>query len=186
MFCSNECRNEYEQRTARYNDLSRDSLFDNLKKALDIAGSYRELSRIYSDTTKRTVFDYDFSKPNDETTKLNMLKCVVSLEKYQLEEACDASKSLKIVSRILQEKLKSVKMSRRNKKIIIEFSRRNYLISWYYMFLYSGLSASIPIFLPLVNHSCDPNIDIVTVKGRLVAVVNRPLLAGDQIFLSTK
>lgn len=182
MFCSNDCRNEYEQRTARYSELSTDAIFDNLKKALDIVGGYKELSRIYCDPPKRTVFDYDFSKPNDKTTKLNMLKCVASLEKCEL----DPSEALKTTKLRIVELLKSVKMSSRNKKIIVDFCYQNFLITCYYTFEFLNFTTAIPIFLPLINHSCDPNIDILNVEGRFVALVNRPLKAGDQIFLATE
>lgn len=184
MFCSNDCRNEYDQRSQRYSEIPRGSALESMKRALDISGSYEELSRIYFNPANKTVFDYDFSNPNDETTKRNKLKCIASLKRTQFG---DNSLSAQFVSTlaILSERLESLNIPSRNKEIIIEFRKQNLLITMFNSFTLSGSITTIPIFLPLVNHSCDPNIDIVNVENCFVAVVNRPLKAGDQIFTTT-
>lgn len=78
--------------------------------------------------------------------------------------------------------LEVAKIPSRHKAILMEFFRRYFLISVYNGINLKEITAAIPIFSSLINHSCDPNIDVTIADGRVVAIVNRPVKAGDQLF----
>lgn len=180
MFCSITCSNLSESNE----EFFKGNLFCTINKALSISGGYEELREVYVKPTKHSVFDFDLSNPNDAETKLNMLKCAASLiicKKYSKTDA-ECVEQIRFAYQVPQiDQLPS-----RKKEIAMEFLQRHSRIRLHNGFTLKMNNYALPIFLPLINRSCDPNIDTCDAYGHLVAIVNRPLRAGYQLFVANE
>lgn len=180
MYCSTACEEEYARINELHADLPDNILFTTTRKALSICGGYDELNEAYFDTTKRTVFDYDFSDPNDSEVNLKRFKCVASLRQIEIN-------TIELLGKLMPEiiqysiLLKTMNLPSHHESILNKFFKKSLQIASCNA-LSLKFSYALLIFLPLINHSCDPNIDVIYVDGHYAAIVNRPLKAGDQLY----
>lgn len=181
MFCSVACVDEYHRMKDSCDDLPSNTIFDSPNKAIFYSGGYDELREIYADRVSRNVFDCDLSDPNNPETRVTMVQCAASLKEYQLDTS-ETSEKVRSALSEFEDLLQLAKIPSRHKGILMIFYRRNFLMTVYNGVNDKMINQALPIFSSLINHSCDPNIDICISDGRIVAVVNRPVKADDQIF----
>lgn len=176
MYCSELCLKESKQITESQSELKGYHILNVLKKVLYMSGGYEELHTIFADSAKQTIFDYDLSDLNNSDTKLGLMKCVAALKEHPSQ-----SNSTDFTGEILKFNLPN-----RKTEIILEFYRRVGLIGKLNGIKAKDICLGIPLFRSLMNRSCDPNIDTITVDGRFMLVVNRPVKAGEQLFVLSK
>lgn len=189
MFCSQFCLQEFRQRAEKFSDLPLygHPLHEIIYKALEISGGYEELASIYSDPKPSTIFDYDLSNPDDPETQRNLLRCAASLRQYEL----DSTDYSKVVNAEIQECLRFVnamKISSRSKDVLNLFARRFTLItakSGVGVVLKKVNHGRLVLFvIPLLNHSCDPNVAAAHENREKAVIVKKPIKAGEQLFMS--
>jgi hypothetical protein len=176
MFCSTDCREDYYSKTI---DMTF-AMEDDMKLLSEVAvpfGGYKELDDfiINKDLKElnKTIFDYDLSDPEDPDYRKKLMMCFLSLQArdgHEVEEAtCEI---FNFVSKKTATYLMSLQIS--NSK------------EHYYQEEYLGLSRSdgvyVSLFRSLINHSCLKNVNFISIGNKNVAVVIRPIKAGEQIF----
>lgn len=176
MYCSEFCLNESKQIAESQVEMKGYHILNVVKKALYMSGGYEELHTVFADSAKQTIFDYDLSDRNNSDTKFGMIKCVAALKEHPTQP-----NSSHFVEEILKFNLPN-----RKTEIILEFYRRIDLIGKLNGIKAKDICLGIPLFTSLLNRSCDPNIDTITVDGRFMLVVNRPVKKGEQLFILSK
>lgn len=202
MFCSEECQ---KKETLHHNSripfcmpehIRQD--FSMVDESLKIAGSLNDLLGLIEEEPK-TVFDFDFSDPDDPSRDKNLLIAVNSLFK---------GSSLPITWSDFEDQLLTIispdqmPQTKDKKNLMIEFIKNQerirdanafQMIDYNYRDLpgvdfeaecsFKKIGSGIFPFTSLFNHSCYPNCFFVPVDNKMVLVVTRPIKAGEQIFL---
>lgn len=179
MFCSQRCYDELYGRVEKFEPMEHKKfLFPVMLNALDFSGGVEELDSMMLEVKASTVFDYDWSKPEDPETKRNILKCLLSLQqKREIPPGMTAS---------ADEYVKAIKANKRTAEVL-----KRFFLRYQHICHLNGIHVVKEddrqgfvtlLFGSLFNHSCDANLRILEVDGQFVAVVSRPIAAGDQIF----
>lgn len=207
MFCSENCKEQAHTPdlmighfTAEFLKFTKASGLDSdpyfykfpcllLAKFLKIAGSIEDLQRLLKDPLNRTAFDIDWSDPYDEDFEKNKLIVFLSLyrgaEKQRNEFALTAAKLA----------LKGAPISHEQQEFLaVLFSLM------FNIYKYNGISTAaitfgggrnfeevgrtILLLGSMFNHSCDPNLIATFYDNKFVFVVNRPIKAESQLFVS--
>ena len=145
---------------------------------------------LLADDTKKTVFDFDLSNPNDPMYKKNLLLAVLGLSRT-------VGSIVEVMSSLIIHPSSSERVN------LLSKCASKYLGIWatdafhmhedmremsgpgvgMYDFSETIGSGIFP-FMSLLNHSCYPNVNHVTVDNKYVLTVTRPIKAGEQIFVS--
>ena len=185
MFCSKQCLNldvphkaSCTSVTSQQHEISRNFLF----RSIEILGSLDAMYDVSKSDSKKTVFDFDFSNPNDPMYDKNLLVAVFGLSRIVEVE--------RQKTKIDQNLSEQEKLSR---KCSIDYLRiwstnsfylnQNLSKSVEYEFA-SSIGSGIFPFMSLLNHSCYPNVTHITVDNKNVLTVSRPIKAGEQIFIT--
>lgn len=191
MFCSNECLDEGSRQIRKCNELnlSCESFpFDyrlNVMKALDFSNGLKDLEDIYTDQTSTTVFDCDFSNTSDPKMRRDMLKCAASLRKREQDDS-DLIRSIKMASMMISEVSSSVTISTILSNFIKCQGAINECNNIVVQFKEEFQGAALFLFGSLLNHSCDPSVEMFYIDSSIVTFVNRPIKSGQQLFLNYK
>lgn len=198
MFCSTSCLESatqvflHPENVSRMHDIKQRMLFEALAVC---GGSFDKLKELMDDTelTRKTIFDFDLSDPDDPLYKYNLLLSINSL--VQASNVSDE------VARYLSNHpvLDTLK-TQHEKEIAKDFLLRSFKMLTVNSF---GIEWVIPAkptdfnkdsvntklagdglcqFGSLINHSCSPNIDRLFVDNKFVFYVRRPILKGQQLF----
>lgn len=192
MFCSQTCLDESFDRAEKFKSFPFSNyslsspLITSMFKALDFAGGPEELHEIYTDPTPRSIFDFDVSNPNDPETRRNLLKCAAALKENPFNSSA-TSKHLETATEQILEGLTSSNEPARTVEII-----RNFVLRYTRINVCNAMGIEqkdgkhaniLFVFSSLINHSCDPNVQVVNVDGSIAMVVIKPIKAGDQLFI---
>lgn len=207
MYCSRECRIEYEK-FIHHVECGKKPLppvlvvcTKMLLAAVDIAGSFKALMELLKYFKHQTVFDFDLRKSADPlyngVYKRNLLTIVNSMA---------MSEHSKIV---ISEKMKAtfdfppfdlLWKTGDEREMVIDFFHNQLRIHntnqlemgehtlvtdfdqsyWFAKTIGTGLCP----FASLFNHSCDANVKRTCVDNKIVFVVGKPISAGEQLFIS--
>lgn len=158
-------------------------------------GSFEKLKELMEETEleKKTIFDFDFSDPNDPHYKHNLLLSIISL--VQASKVSD-----EVVRYLSNHPVLDTLKSQADKDIAKDFLLRSFKMLTVNSF---GIEWVVPAkptdfnkesvntklagdglcqFGSLINHSCSPNIDRLFVDNKFVFYVRRPILKGQQLF----
>lgn len=161
-----------------------------------IAGSEEQLIELLKDVEPKTVFDFDLSDPRDPLYEKNLLVSVNSLATNALTES-----ETDFIDQATQEEFKGMRtdeekvflrrfitsqysLEQRNGHLMRKYARVFENPETIRDFFDKPFGRGVGPFTSLFNHSCDPNVTAVTVDNKFVIVVNRPVKAGEQLFMS--
>lgn len=125
----------------------------------------------------KTVFDFDFSNPDDPSYEINLLTALNGLWRDESQEMNENDLKELLNVAIVNAEPKTVEERKKLKNFIIhqyQIYAANYEV-------FAGSHAGIFLLKPLLSHSCIPNVDRVKFGNKLVLYVSRPIKAGSQI-----
>lgn len=183
MYCSEECR----QKAAPTHLSEKFTLFGNgyfkasikmQREAVSIAGGVKELFQLLEGNENKTVFDLDFSKPEDGSYEKNKLIALNGLHRGTMKDTKWTPKDFLENSPIF-DKTRTAK----ERKKLLEFAIDQFKIVRVNLshFKGAGNSDGIYPFTSLLNHSCFPDVQPFKFGDKLALVVVRPIKAGAQI-----
>lgn len=197
MFCSEGCK---ENDTYHHIPCSRGSscfvsncVLRLKHKVLQIAGSTQQMIDIITKGRKsnKTVFNYDLSVQRDSEYKKKLLRAVSMLS----EARSGAAKSLKEFTRAELLEGMSASSFEEEELLLKAIGKIFNIYSTNSFTLYENskttnfltevvVGAGLFPFLSLLNHSCDPNMSVITFDNKSVLISKRPIKAGEQLFVS--
>jgi len=158
--------------------------------------SVEEMRAIHSSQERKTIFDVGLSDSESPEQRENRLKCFLSL--YDKPANPDPIRKF-INSSYIKQRLHAMDIPKSpwNVEFFLKFYNR-------IMDIYDSNSVSmhtmnieehkkgecnifgkaILLFGSFFNHSCDPNVDAICYENKFVYAVNRPVKAGEQLFVS--
>lgn len=200
MYCSDECKVQHEKFIHHVECLKKPLpsvlivCTKMLLTAVSIAGSLAKLRHLLGDSPPKTVFDCDLSCSDNERNLLLVVNSMAMSEHSKI---------------VITEKMKatfnhppfdSLWHSDEEREFLIECFHSQLRIHntnqlemgehtlevtddqtfWFVKTIGSGLCP----FASLFNHSCDANVKRTCVDNKIAFVVAKPVLAGEQLFLS--
>ena len=199
MYCSHSCRREANKGFHQYEcgilQLLNETgnwrmplrcFFD----ALSICGGYiEELERVVKvcANSSPTVFNFDFSNPKSFKNKQYLMMCMLSLTN-------NVEVNIHDFSHLFQHHPKLIELWSTHRLFIEKFLQRMMQVEILNFHGIKGraLNRNKPYrtclgdggyaFCSLINHSCCPNVMRIVVENRMVLVVERPIMKGEQIF----
>lgn len=184
MYCSSECK---KKDIVHLNDAYGKSpdklLWTTIKLLIEsfrIAGGVDQLLQLLerSGDQERTIFDFDWSIPDDSSYEQKMLIALNGLCK-------DYNETVEVNPEVL---LNIPPIKERQRSPDEKHQLLSYIIKLYMIISTNTLKDSsdrlqgIYLFQSLLNHSCLPNVDCIPFEDQLVVVATRPIKAGEQIF----
>lgn len=175
MFCSKACRSKDFHQILCV--LCQDGYQSNFVEKM-VYGTIRIMEsesaalKLISEQEKKTVFDFDLSKPESKDYETKMLKIVNSLSKTTTVDSENSSYDPRM--RLFHHFHKIANINS------FEFAEFSYGAEKLADVMGSGIFA----FASLLNHSCYPNVIHAMVEGKMVLIVARPIKAGEQIFIT--
>lgn len=167
MFCSQACIAEYSRLCKKFSvpeEIGIDSF-----QILDLSGGGGHQYSILAEASKTSIFDYDFRELKNQETKRNILRCLNSFHPKSVEQD-DEFRETGEMNDDIKNLERFCRIFHRN-KISLVLKEEN-----------TGFT--ILLFGSLLNHSCDPNVNLVEIDGKFFTVVCQPIEAGDQLFVS--
>ena len=158
-------------------------------QSLAIAGSIKRLREIFESSERKTIFDFDMRGQDQQSKDLIYLTIVNSMRQtsdtlIKNPNEISASDYLRLIGQ--KHFMKSNKDRKDLKKYLV------FLLSIDYV-NYAGIKSYQNVglfdghcFLPfgfLFNHSCDPNVEFLSIDDKTVIVVINPVRKGDQLFV---
>lgn len=200
MFCSTECieiatKTFFRTETKlRMHDIKQRMFFE----ALDICGgSFTKLNQLMdaTDLSKRTIFDFDLTNPNDSLYKYNLLMSIMSLSQianvsdevvrylahHPLLDTIEDPVDKEIAKRFLLHCFRILTVNAFGIEWLVPARPRDFTKDTIITKLAGDALCS---FGSLMNHSCIPNVDRVFVDNRFVFFVRRPINKGQQLFIT--
>lgn len=165
-------------------------------EALIICGSFGKLKNLIEDPelSTKTIFDFDFSNPNDPLYKYNMLLAFHGLSPGPILEDMEYIKNHPLLIMLKNEDERNIA-----KAFMLRVFRiltiNSLGLDWYApvenedKHLISAIdrvkvgSGLLP-FGALLNHSCVQNVDRLVVDNKFVFFVRRPIQKGEQLFIT--
>jgi SET domain len=158
-------------------------------------GSYDKLKQLMIDPelSNKTIFDFDFSNPDDPLYKFHQLVAFNGLQQDR-----ETNEKEKIESHPMLNLMKSSKERKICQEALMRVSRLKTANSFCMEFLLpiikddskpeadpTKLDFGLGIFLfaSLFNHSCNPNIERVSVENKMVIMVRLPVRKDQQLFI---
>ena len=161
------------------------------------AGGEDKLMALVDNEETRTLFDFDWSNPDDPLYEKNLLLAVNGLSKASTPFMTFGTDILKHFKPIADKPRSPDQI-----QFLLKFIKNQstiYLTNAYEMKKFERekvgpgrarqlydkpVGSGLFLFSSLLNHSCYSNVTRVTVENKLVLVVARPIKAGEQIFIS--
>lgn len=158
-------------------------------QSLNVAGSIKELQALTENPVRKTVFDFDLTDMNNPETRKNVLTLMCSL--HQEEADKERLKRLREVAHFnVFSTMGHVCKTPEEKKIVEKFcyramvlSSRNSIVMGPSDVPEGEFGSAIMFFGSLLNHSCDPNTYLFNYDNKFVTITNRPIKAGEQLFI---
>lgn len=175
MFCSEECKKKIYGR-ALYN--KEDIVRADIKLLSDIVepfGSVENFDKFMQQVDvkelNKTIFDFDLNDPEDPEYKKKMVMCLLSL--------CTNDRILEFDCKIRK------KISEKAAEHILSI----YNLNFWYARVTNAVShdfvcgIQLPLFTSLINFSCVRNAYFFLAENKQVTIIQKPIKAGEQIFL---
>lgn len=148
-----------------------------LLEAKRIAGSVERILQIVSRCRPTTIFDYDWSDPEDSWLEFKKLVALFSLSK-NCNEAVEVNEEVLLNIPFI----KRAQLTPNKQRYLIEL-----IVMLNKIILCNTLKdpkrfRGIFLFQSLLNHSCLPNVDCIPFENKLAIVVSRPIETGEQLF----
>jgi SET domain len=181
MFCSEECMDIATFSFLPVCDqINIDFTQRVLLQSLSVCGgNFEKLQQLTNDPelSNKTVFDFDFSNPDDPRYNFHMLVSINSLKKSQLKlmKDMDSFKQHPVLQLVKTQEQKSIA-----RNFIIHIRRIRFLNA----FSMPGDGSGLFAFSSLLNHSCIPNVSWSIMDNKMVLMVIRPVLVGQQLFIT--
>ncbi|XP_070491048.1 SET and MYND domain-containing protein DDB_G0273589-like [Chironomus tepperi] len=177
MFCSPACRDDVYCKAINIDTI----VSADVKILSDIAKAFGDLKKfddfmLNTDLTdlNKTIFDFDFSNPNDPDYQKNLMICFLSLSANDHDQDFGhCSDIFNYVSKKAAQRIIDVfRLNRRMSYILV--NKNEYL----------EVGCHVSLFASLANHSCLSNAYTVLVDNKIATVIQHPVKAGEQIFLN--
>lgn len=148
-----------------------------------IAGNFEKLESLFYENSK-TIFDFDLNDVQQVESQTNLLKCAVSLiggttskvdkniEIFKLMLGSRNDKERAFFVRFIDHLMNVCQKTQFSLNIFDEVAGR-----------FEKIGNCLLPFGGLINHSCDPNLFWISVEGKFVYIVAKPIRAGEQLFL---
>lgn len=189
MFCSDECKKstihgrECKASGNRMDTLEELLLQRMFYQSIDVCGSVDELkSLVSSETTAKTILDYDFADTTAEVNKKKIIQSVSGLDKRDPVTHDAYLRFKKVIDRLI------------NETDATDDFLNNYLISclqsltvnfFHFQWDASGDAEAKGLVLcalsAFFSHSCDPNMEKIDVDNKFIFVARKPIKAGEQL-----
>jgi SET domain len=160
------------------------SILPSILKALDSSKGYEDLEAIYTDSKSTTVFDYDLRDLENPETKRNLLKCTASLKGREKDDTFISNILLSVCEQF--NEIIPENIPKTSAEILRHFFNRHTLIGASNVMGSPAGGRAYLAFSSLLNHSCDPNIQLTWFDSKATLVTNRPVRAGGQLFIAYK
>lgn len=187
MFCSDNCRSETDKKFNCKSELIENCLTGNdinqkmirvMSDAMNAAGSFEDLKTLVESSEDKSLYDFDFSDLTDVQLKKIVLTCVTSLipkQDFGIVEYLKGALNL-------PEGDKKEFFVKFIARIILNYMRNGVKLP--------GRESASPdgglllAFVPMINHSCDPNLYANFVDNICIITVSRPIASGEQLFVN--
>ena len=176
MFCSVACRNDVYSKAININSVvSADiKILSDIVDVFGTVGKFNDfILDTYPDELTKTIFDYDFSNPEDPDYKNNLMICFLSLTTNEHHEYGHCSDIFNYLCDEAAQRILSI-FNLNRKKSYVFVNRNEYL----------EVGCHISLFASLINHSCLNNAFTVLVDNKIATVIQHPVKAGEQIFFN--
>jgi hypothetical protein len=174
MFCSTACKEDFY---SKIGNMKKDILCADVKLLFDVAGIFGSvkafddyINRTDLKTLNKTIFDYDFSDPEDPDFKDKLLNCFLSLSTNTNPSEHDRH-IRKYVSKKASDHLLSI-YNLNQKEMKVHDGSKNMFVRGH----------TVSLFASLINHACVRNAQIISVENKAVTILINPVKAGEQIF----
>lgn len=180
MFCSKECNEKAAllHLTDGFAENCSEKFKNLLKMLLEayrVAGGTAKM--LESIKEGKTIFDFDFSNPDDPSYEMYLLIALNGLWRDESQEI--DGNDLKELLNVAMVNAKPKTAEERKK--LKDFIKHQYQIYAANFEVFAGSHGGIFLLKPLLSHSCIPNVDRVKLGNKLVLYVSRPIKAGSQI-----
>ena len=141
-------------------------------------GSVENVNNFIQDTDlkvlNKTIFDYDWTDPNDPDYKKNLMTCLLSLSTNDrpIEDSCDIRKY--VSEKTVQHLLSIIHMNHKTSPYLVNEANE---MGW-------NVGHYISLFVSLINHSCYSNVFSTNLNEKVFTVVFKAIKKGEQIFLN--
>lgn len=176
MFCSAACRDDLYCKAINIDGI----VSVDVKILSDIAkafGGVKNFDSFMLNTDpadlEKTIFDFDFSNPEDPEHHKNLMICLLSLSSIDHPDFGECADIHHYLSEVAAKKVLGVFNS--NKKRSQVFVNKNE---------YLDIGCHVSLFASLVNHSCLNNAFTVLVDNKVATIIQQPIKAGEQIFFN--
>lgn len=201
MYCSESCKLEHEKIIHRLEcdgEPFTESLAMATKmtlNALSVAGSVENLRNLLKSSTFKTVYDLDLNGAVDELYKKNAILAINALTTVRETDYTKTNpmnelfkkSPFDLLLKTEDDRIFMKKFARDQLRILDtnlydmkEHSRVNKTSQTFGQSIGSGLF----LFASLFSHSCDALVKRITVDNRIAFVVVRPVVAGEQVYIS--
>lgn len=187
MFCSEKCRSETDKKFNFKDELVQNCLTGSdinqkmiriMSDAMDAAGSFEDLKALVESSDDKSLFDFDFSDLSDTQLTKTVLTCVNALipkQDFGITDYLQGALCLPAGDK---------------KDFFVNFIARIILIYMRNGVKLPGREAASPdgglllAFVPMINHSCDPNLYANFVDNKCIITVLKPIATGEQLFVN--
>lgn len=193
MFCSKECylkdtvhQLKHDEPETKNFDRRPESFrlaFRMQTLAFQIAGELDYTFNLIKNAGNKTVFDFDWSNPNDPSYHKNRLVCIQSLSKICIEPVALDPNATERENQMMEFVHDQLRLHQTNSYSMYE-TRRDVLDPKKDPYHNNLIGTGVFPFSALLNNSCYPNAKQITVDNKMVVVVVRPIAAQEQIFIS--
>lgn len=198
MFCSNECMETATKNFFAVELLltSRNFVQQMFYEALAICGgSFDKMQELIDDPdlSMKTVFDFDLSDPNDPLYKYRLLLAFHSLTEGPMIADMESIKHFPMLKLLKNDRERNIAKAF-TLRIFRILSVNSLGLDWYPIMTEDGKIVTCDVTLKvgsgllpfgaLLNHSCVQNVDRIIVDNKFVFYVRRPILKGQQLFIT--
>lgn len=162
MFCSTKCRDMYTPGQMTFTHVLKtiEDKFGGRGKLLEYLESVPDITQL-----NYSVFDFDWTNPDDPEYGVNQIKCFLSFR----NPVDDRHKEVPI-------------QVTGGDKLIENLLRHTFAIITYFMIEVHDKKCWQTAFGNLINHSCIGNVQRFVVEGKEIFYATKPIKAGEQLF----
>lgn len=187
MFCSDECKRSTihgRECGIHLETLEEYMLQRMFYQTMDICGSVDQLKQLLkSETTAKTILDFDFSHTTGEAKKRKIIQSVSGLDKRDPGSVVTHTRYRRIIDRLIAE------TSTNSDDFLRDYLNKclqSLTVNFFHFFWSAenhaeGKGFALCALSAFFSHSCDPNIEKVDVDNKLVFVARKPIKAGEQL-----
>jgi hypothetical protein len=177
MFCSTECKEKLYKEAVNLDEMTSVDvkLLSNVSAAF---GSVEDFDNFIQDTElknlNKSIFDYDWTDPNDPEYKRNLMTCLLSLSTndHIIDNSCHIRDY--VSEKTVQHLLNVFNINNKNSFYMVGSTISKGM----------NFGHQISLFESLINHSCFSNVICMNLSNKVFTIVFRAIKEGDQIFVN--